>query len=141
MKKILLLLSSLMILLFSPAGLLSASIEEIRLQIYNEEDGVFREAGYDFHFNEFGPYMLEIVLAGHDDGAYYKKKDGLQITVKIGKRTYCRKALSFQIVSDRLYVPVFIDEPVICDKLTVIAEIRAIKGSRVEKVFDFTCGE
>ncbi len=118
-----------------------AKIKDVKLKIYNREMGEFREADYDFHFNEYGPFMFEAVLENDGDYNYYYGKNGLEITVKIGKKTVFRKVYSLHMLSDEYYFPVFIDEEVICSPVTVTAKIKGKKGSRFEKKFEFTCGE
>jgi hypothetical protein len=135
------LLLTFFILVISMMSLSAAKIEDIKLKIYNQEEGIFRESADEFHFNQFGPFMFEVVLKNDDDNTYYTEKNGLEITLKIGKKTVYRKIHPFQLVSDEYYFPVFIEEAVICKPVTVTARIKALKGSEFVKKFEFSCGE
>lgn len=122
-------------------GAYAARIQDVKLKIYNQEEGEFNETDYEFHFNEFGPFLFEVVLTPDEDLSYYTNKNGLEITVKIGKRTVFKKTYPVLVMSDEFYYPVFIDESVICEPVTVIARIKGKKGSAFEKKFEFACGE
>lgn len=128
-------------LVLSCMGVRAAKIEDVKLKIYNQEEGIFRESEDEFHFNQFGPFMFEVVIKNDNDDTYYTEKNGLEITLKIGKKTVYRKIHPFQLVSDEYYFPVFIDEAVICEPVTVTARIKALKGSEFVKKFEFSCGE
>lgn len=132
---------TLIFLVLSGMGIYAAQISDVKLKIYHQEEGIFRESVDEFHFNQFGPFMFEVVLKNDDDNTYYTEKNGLEITLKIGKKTVYRKIHPFQLVSDEYYFPVFIDEAVICEPVTVTARIKALKGSEFVKKFEFSCGE
>lgn len=122
-------------------GLYPANIKDAKLKVYDQEMGEFTEADYEFHFNQFGPFLFELVLENDGDNTYYTGNKGLEIIVKIGKHTVFRKVYPLLMMSDEYYFPVFIDEAVICEQVTVKARIKGKKGSDFEKKFEFSCGE